>query len=32
MHWQCMGVFAPAAQGDWLGRARIVNISPDESS
>lgn len=23
---------ASAAQGDWLGRARIININPDASS
>ena len=23
---------ASAAQGDWLGRARLINISPDASS
>jgi outer membrane protein len=26
------GGMANAAQGDWLGRARIINISPDASS
>ncbi|MEQ1775829.1 MAG: OmpW family outer membrane protein, partial [Burkholderiales bacterium] len=32
----CVGatMFGPAqaAQGDWLGRARVINISPDASS
>jgi len=27
-----LGGTVHAAQGDWLGRARVININPDASS